>query len=375
MEQNIEKKLKKYSELIKLGEQTLKKHGWNEDDDNMYRRGGPSNEDYSGYLNSCISLIEDTLGNDSSSYLMIKKLIDNEKTSRNPYYFADCFGIIKTALGLYKEKIMSENKLDILLDKIEELYNISSCSNDTTKIDTDFKLWHRDLKNIFETYEFVNDTYAKLFNILEFKVVDGNKRYEGLTEKESFGQDIGLCRDILKMMERDINTYGERAVKIKEQKKIKKIGTISDNKQVFIVHGHNIEKKETTARIIEKLGLEPIILHEQANMGRTIFKKLSEYSDVVGFAIILLTSDDIGKEKDESDLKPRARQNVIFELGYFLAKLGDKNVCALYENGVEIPTDYIGVTFIQFDSAGKWKFELVRELKAAGFNVNANNIL
>lgn len=119
MEQNIEKKLKKYTELIKLGEQTLKKHGWNEDDNNMYKRGAPSNEDYSGYLNSCVSLIEDTLENDSSSYLMIKKLIDNEKTSRNSYYFADCFGIIKAAFGIYKEKNMSENKLDVEKTKLD----------------------------------------------------------------------------------------------------------------------------------------------------------------------------------------------------------------------------------------------------------------
>lgn len=153
-----------------------------------------------------------------------------------------------------------------------------------------------------------------------------------------------------------------------------KIGTISDNKQVFIVHGHNIEKKETTARIIEKLGLEPIILHEQANKGRTILEKLSECSDGVIFAIILLTADDMGKDKDRSDLIPRARQNVILELGYFLAKLGKKYVCAIYEDGVEIPTDYLGVTYIPFDSAGKWKFDLVKELKAVGFNVSSDDI-
>jgi len=358
MEQNTKKNLNKYEALIKLGMQTLKKYGWNEDSNNMYRRGGPSNEEYSGYLNSCVSLIESTLKNKSDSYLMIRKLIYNEKTSGNPYYFAECFGIIESAHKIYKEKIMSENELDILLDKIEELSNTSF--NNNSRISTGFKLWHKDFKKVFETYEFVNDTYERVFDKLEFK---------------NFDLEIALCKDMLERIKKDISDYSVSAVKVKEQKKIKKIVTISDTKQVFIVHGHNIEKKEITARIIERLGLKPIILHEQANMGRTILKKLSECSDAVGFAIILLTSDDIGKEKDESDLKPRARQNVIFELGYFLAKLGEKNVCALYEKGVEIPTDYLGVTFIPFDSAGKWEFELVKELKAAGFDVNADNIL
>ncbi|MHB1276355.1 MAG: TIR domain-containing protein [Candidatus Humimicrobiaceae bacterium] len=375
MEQNNKKNLKKYLDLVMLGEQTLKKHGWNQNINNMFSKGDPSNEEYSGYLTSCISLIEDTLGKESPSYLMIKKLIDNEKTSKIPYYFADCFGIIKTAYGIYNEKILSENKLDILLDKIEELLNTASCFNDTKKYDTDFMLWYRDFKNIFETYEFVNITYERVFNILKFEAEERNPRYEGLNEKESFAQDIGICIFYLEKMKQDINTYGERAIKIKKQKKIKEIVKNFNNKQVFIVHGHNIEKKVTTARIIEKLGLEPIILHEQANKGRTILKKLSESSDDVNFVIILLTADDVGKAEKDPELKQRARQNVVFELGYFIAKLGEKNVCSIYEDGVEIPTDYLGVTFIPFDSAEKWKFDLVKELKAAGFDVDANILL
>jgi predicted nucleotide-binding protein len=375
MEQNNEKKLKKYLDLVMLGNQILKKHGWNQNGNNMYRKGAPSNEEYSGYLNSCISLIEDTLGADSPSYLMVKKLIDNEKTLKNPYYFADCFGIVKAAYGIYNEKILSENKLDILLEKIEELYNKSGCFNDTTIYDTDFRLWYKDFKNIFETYEFTNNTYEGAFNILKFETVEGDPRYKGLNEKESFGQDIGICRHFLERMKQDINTYGEKAVKIKEEKKIKEIKKIFNSRQVFIVHGHDIGKQATTARVIEKLGLEPIILSEQANKGRTILKKFSECSDDINFAIILLTADDVGRAKEDKRLKKRARQNVVFELGYFISRLGEKNVCSLYENGVEIPTDYLGVTFIEFDSKENWKFELVRELQAAGFNVDANSLL
>src|SRR6267142_470263 len=77
--------------------------------------------------------------------------------------------------------------------------------------------------------------------------------------------------------------------------------------KAFIVHGHNEAAKEAVARFLEKLGVEPIILHEQATGGRTIAEKLEHYSDV-DFAIVLLTPDDVGAAKGDSDkLKPRAR--------------------------------------------------------------------
>jgi predicted nucleotide-binding protein len=147
-----------------------------------------------------------------------------------------------------------------------------------------------------------------------------------------------------------------------------------DLKKIFIVHGHNQGIKEAAARFIEKLGLEAIILHEKPNKGRTVIEKFSDYSDV-HFAIVLLTADDIGKEKSSpEDLKPRARQNVIFELGFFLGKLGRSRVCALYEQGVDVPSDYSGIIFIPWDKQDKWKTDIVRELLAVGFDVDANKI-
>ena len=111
-------------------------------------------------------------------------------------------------------------------------------------------------------------------------------------------------------------------------------------------------------------------MHEQPNRGATIIEKFETHSDVA-FAVALLTGDDEGRTLG-GVLKKRARQNVLFEFGFFIGKLGRHRVCALVDDGVEIPSDYQGVIYIPADSGGKWKMELVRELKAAGLEVDAN---
>lgn len=144
--------------------------------------------------------------------------------------------------------------------------------------------------------------------------------------------------------------------------------------RVFVVHGHNQGAKEAVARFLEKLDLDPVILHEKPNSGRTVIEKFSDYADV-HFAVVLLTADDEGRAvAGDGVLRPRARQNVVLELGYFLGRLGRARVCALYEAGVEIPSDYSGVLFVELDASQRWRFELVKELHAAGFDVDANRL-
>lgn len=136
--------------------------------------------------------------------------------------------------------------------------------------------------------------------------------------------------------------------------------------------------KEAVARTLSKLGLAPIILHEQANQGRTIIEKFTDHAEV-GFAVVLLSPDDVayvrGGSPEESTF--RARQNVIFELGYFIGRLGRDRVVPLYrqEGEFEMPSDYSGVVFVPFDEADRWQFDLVRELTAAGYDVDANRLL
>lgn len=154
----------------------------------------------------------------------------------------------------------------------------------------------------------------------------------------------------------------------------------SYSNKVFIVHGHDVEMKEAVARILERLELEPIILHEQPNKGRTIIEKFTDHSDV-GFAIVLLSPDDLGCTARDypDDIKHRARQNVILELGFFLGKLGRSNVLPLYKRvegkDFELPSDYDGVIYTEYDKSDAWHGKLVKELRASGYKVDANKIL
>lgn len=146
------------------------------------------------------------------------------------------------------------------------------------------------------------------------------------------------------------------------------------NKKVFIVHGHDDELKESAARLVEKIGLEAVILHEQANEGLTIIQKLEKQADV-GYAIILYTPCDEGRKKGSRNSKPRARQNVVFEHGLFMGKLGARRVCALRKSEVEMPSDAQGILYIEVkDGSNEWKHEVAKELKNAGYDVDLNKI-
>lgn len=150
--------------------------------------------------------------------------------------------------------------------------------------------------------------------------------------------------------------------------------TISaNNKKVFIVHGHDSGPKEAVARLLTSLGFEPIILHEQANKGRTIIEKFEANADV-GFTVVILTPDDVGGLKDGPQ-ESRARQNVILELGYFTGRLTRERVCALKVGNLEVPSDILGVLWTDFDAAGAWRASLGKELQAAGYSIDWNVVM
>lgn len=191
---------------------------------------------------------------------------------------------------------------------------------------------------------------------------------ENVTD-ESWSEGQSKMLNLLKTMEEDLT--------LDVNKIIKKDRTKLSNK-IFIVHGHDEEMKQAVARTVEKTGLEPIILHEQPNKGRTIIEKFEDYADV-NFAIVLFSPDDIAypKSKSPEDKRFRARQNVIFELGFFVGKLERKHVFILFreEENFEIPSDYLNICYTPYDNKGKWQYDLIKELKSCNYNVDANKLI
>ncbi|HEY3023162.1 MAG TPA: nucleotide-binding protein [Actinomycetota bacterium] len=147
-------------------------------------------------------------------------------------------------------------------------------------------------------------------------------------------------------------------------------------KTVFVVHGRSEAPKQAVARFIEQVSsMKPIVLHEQPNRGLTITEKFENYAAAAAFALILLTGDDEGGLLGSGKLHRRARQNVVFELGFFIAKLGRTRVAVLHEEEVELPSDMSGLLYTPLDAGGAWKMDLAREMRAAGFEVDLNRAL
>ncbi|MCE1192399.1 MAG: nucleotide-binding protein [Acidovorax sp.] len=145
-------------------------------------------------------------------------------------------------------------------------------------------------------------------------------------------------------------------------------------KRIFVVHGHDDLLKTKTARFIEKLGYDAVILHEQASRGMTIIEKIEAHTDV-DFAIVLYSPDDQGNTTSaaaKGELLPRARQNVIFEHGYLMAKLSRAHVVPLVSGKIELPSDISGVVYVDDTN---WQFEIAKEMRAAGYEVDFNRLL
>ncbi|TGA68183.1 nucleotide-binding protein [Aliivibrio fischeri] len=178
-----------------------------------------------------------------------------------------------------------------------------------------------------------------------------------------------VTKDLVKQKRSEVKAMRTVITEVEQQK-----NTSESLKKVFIVHGHDDLAKTQMARFIENADLEPIILHEKVSSGMTIIEKIESYSDV-GFAVILYTPCDFGGS-NQTDATPqaRARQNVVFEHGYFLGRLGRSKVSAFVKSDIETPNDISGVVYTTLDDAGAWKMSLVKELKAAGYTVNLESL-
>jgi len=234
------------------------------------------------------------------------------------------------------------------------------------------------LRRAFTNGEYA-DQYAYYASV-GFMVIGGRSEYDTVNEfYETLNVRIERLRSIAERL--DLIDEQPGIEPIKAPSALPRIAATANaaTKRVFVVHGQDEEAKAIVARFISGCGLEPIILHEQPNGGRTIIEKFEKEADV-GFAVILLTPDDVGglrrgSDMASEDLKPRARQNVILELGYFAGRLGRERVAALKKGDIEMPSDFAGVVWTPMDTADAWKMSLARELKTAGYEFDLGKAL
>ena len=263
-------------------------------------------------------------------------------------------------------KAKAIERLRKALDAIPELKELRHDSQD-------FNKWHRNTQVAITNAFGDGSQHIADFNMISFSL---SVYVSGTPESQfqrAYVRGLESAESVLESMIEEIEEYWEDENQTPATPEIPQNGRI-DSKEVFIVHGRDNEAKETVARFLEKLELTPVILHEQPSQGSTVIEKFERHAQPA-FTLVLLTPDDVGAlQDDENNLKPRARQNVIFELGFFIGRLGRERVCALTKENVEIPSDYEGVVYIPLDEAGGWKMSLVRELKTAGLDVDANRV-
>ena len=147
---------------------------------------------------------------------------------------------------------------------------------------------------------------------------------------------------------------------------------------IFIVYGHNKNMRINVTKYIRRLGIRPIDLMESSPSGiRTIFDSLNYCANTIECAIILLSADDTVVDDSHEFTSYRARQNVIFEMGFFAGVLGRDRVIVMYEpkEKFEFPSDIAGVYYTQYKDDNRWKQELRSHLKKIGFQLGkANNM-
>ncbi len=263
-------------------------------------------------------------------------------------------------------KAKALERLQKALDAIPELKNRQRRS-------PEFEKWRRNTRvAIANTFGNESDHIRDFNNINFYPAVVPGKTPESKFQA-SYVKGLDSAASVLESMINEIEEYREEDEQSSKTSDSRVKMPKSTNK-VFVIHGHDESARETVARFLERLELEPVILHEQPNKGRTIIEKFEEHAQV-GFAVVLLTPDDVGAlADDKNNQKPRARQNVIFEFGYFIGKLGRERVCALVKGNVETPSDYDGVIYIPLDGSDGWKLRLIQELKSVGFKVDANQV-
>jgi predicted nucleotide-binding protein len=267
------------------------------------------------------------------------------------------------------------SKLEKRIEIGEELFNRTISTQDgLTTANSDYKLWTEyNFEMLKQVFNIENNDYKSSYVNAGYNMMVGQLGEVQGNPGQSFKNKVKYKLDNLKslltrteLLKSQVNNNAHISVATPTK-------TLSKT-EVFIVHGHDEAAKTKTARFIEKLGLKPIILHEQASGSKTVIEKIEAYSNV-GFGIVLYTPCDIGAKKEANhNLKNRARQNVVFEHGFLIGKIGRENVCALVKDEIETPNDISGVVYVKMDDEDAWHIKIARELRNSGYDIDMNKL-
>jgi predicted nucleotide-binding protein len=202
-------------------------------------------------------------------------------------------------------------------------------------------------------------------------------------EKNHFLKSKDYLNEIeqIRLNSEDLSNFRSAEDRLLQKKIQKNIANLSrkileENRKIFIVHGRNINMRDKVSSLLGRLKLDYVILETEHNNGATVIEKFLRNAKDCRYAIILFSADDLGKlNQTGGTLKPRVRQNVILELGYFLAVAGRKNIVILHEVGKEIekPSDFDGIVYEPFDDYGAWKGKLIKEMKKANIHIDQSH--
>ena len=325
----------------------------------------PDTQKYGAWKNKAIRYLDMKFPGNRCANDFESAINSFEKNHNSPSKLDDAIGVLISCQDVMKTIGTNDSSVEQEISQIaalEKAYkNLTSGSNSANTqdaIDAFHKWYDTAVRFLGKHFEESDTSYKQILDIDA-----GGNGYVLHSEFNRICSKVHLLLDKASCM--------GNVDRVSAQKK----PSLSSDK-IFIVHGHDNEMKESVSRLISSLGLEPIILSEQPDKGRTIIEKFADEANVE-FAIVLMSdNDDYGAAIGDEETKPRARQNVILELGYFIGKLGRKNhVCVLKKDNVEVPSDILGIVYKQYDpNNDSWKFALGKELRAAGYNVDLNSI-
>ena len=271
-----------------------------------------------------------------------------------------------------------ETKLDLSEENFERLLLLSQRCE--AKLDLSEEDLHSQFIIPYEqgNHIMINGVYISLENLDRITILQTKENSKSVIKRQGETYlDIPSCNFTQIMTQsKDITDEIIKGPPGYKKSRTKENRSIMQSDRVFVVHGRDQALKNSLEIFLKEIGLTPIVLHRKPDEGLTILEKFEKYSNV-GYAFVLLTPDDIGypeekhQEKENSEIERRARQNVIFEFGYFVGKLGRNRVCCVYREGTTLPTDVSGLLYKKVrGSIEEVGYSIIKELTRAGYKLN-----